>query len=179
MGFSPALWAFSGGYIIACGAAQAVLGGVTQRSIAITWFERYRGRAMGLVSMALPLGAAMLAVGGQWLLQSGWSWHEVFYGLAALAIVVVLVPVALVLRHSPEAMGLFPDGANAAEHKAGHKIRIANGQSQQEWSVSDAFKTRSLRTLLLASMIAAASNGAIIFYHVAFLVSRGITSLNA
>jgi len=110
MGFSPALWAFSGGYIIACGAAQAVLGGVTQRSIAITWFERYRGRAMGLVSMALPLGAAMLAVGGQWLLQSGWSWHEVFYGLAALAIVVVLVPVALVLRHSPEAMGLFPDG---------------------------------------------------------------------
>jgi len=179
LGYASVPWVFWLGYVVARGAAQGVLGGVTQRSIAVTWFERYRGRALGIVAMAVPLGGAILAICAQWLLQQSWGWQEIFYGLAALTLLLALVPAMLILRRSPEAIGLRPDGASAAEYRAFIDSGNRQGGAEQEWSLSQALQTRSLRILMVAGVIATAGNGAVVFYHAAFLISRGMAPVNA
>lgn len=75
------------------------------------WFSRKRGRAVAISSMGvgfakvgMPLFAASLLV---WL---GWRQTWAMFGLLTLALVVG--PALLLVRRSPEDMGLRPDGAS-------------------------------------------------------------------
>jgi MFS family permease len=77
------------------------------------WFTRRRGRAVAISSMGvgfakvcMPLVAASLLV---WL---GWRQTWAAFGLLTLALVVA--PAVLLVRRSPEDMGLHPDGAPGA-----------------------------------------------------------------
>lgn len=90
-------------------------GGAFMCSIVVTvtisrWFIRKRGRAIAIASLgqgvakvSIPLFAASLFV---WL---GWRGTWAVFGLLTLALVVG--PALIVMRRSPEDMGLHPDGA--------------------------------------------------------------------
>lgn len=77
------------------------------------WFVRRIDTAMAVYSVAISVGfmAAFPLVG--WAVQ-GWGWRTAWLGVG-LAIAVGLAPLAaLVVRRSPEAMGLAPDGGDVA-----------------------------------------------------------------
>ncbi len=76
--------------------------------VANTWFIRRRARAMITISAAIPVGGALLSpllavAVDAW----GWRWAAVFAGLVFL---LVALPLSLLVRRSPESMGLLPDG---------------------------------------------------------------------
>ena len=78
--------------------------------IANSWFIRQRARAMTVVSSAVPIGGALisplLALG---VASMGWRWAAFFSGCVFL---VVCLPLTFRVKHSPESMGLRPDGAS-------------------------------------------------------------------
>ena len=87
---------------------DSLMGSMIVNIIIAQWFLRRRGRALAVASMGIgfakvcmPVVAASLIV---WL---GWRQTWMIFGLAA--VILGLGPV-LIIRRSPEEMGLFPDG---------------------------------------------------------------------
>ena len=73
------------------------------------WFQRYRGRATGLVFFAETAGIIALAPLIH-LVISQWGWRPAWVTLAALMFVLGVLPCALWVRRQPEDMGLTIDG---------------------------------------------------------------------
>jgi len=72
------------------------------------WFRRRRSLAMSIAAAGNGLGGAVLApvVG---LMVAGLGWRTTAF-LSGLVILAVVVPLAFLVRRSPESMGLLPDG---------------------------------------------------------------------
>jgi MFS family permease len=71
------------------------------------WFRRKRGLAMSIVSIGNGLGGAIAPLTGLLVITVGWRTAVLISGIAIIAIV---VPLSLLVRRSPEDMGLLPDG---------------------------------------------------------------------
>ena len=181
VGLSQSLVVFYIGYCAARMAAQGALGASVVRSIPVNWFRQKRGRAMGVVVMAVPVGAATSAMIGQWALLQGYSWREVAFGMAVLTLLVAALPAALFVRKNPEALGLLPDGAPQPlpESKSAATDRHGQLDTEFDWNLRLALKTPTLRLLIIASMLGITANGAVVFYHVTYLISKGIPQLSA
>jgi MFS family permease len=77
-------------------------------SVANRWFVRRKAQALSFLWVGLALGSAFVApIVGLLVVNIGWRDTAVISGAAVL---VLLVPAVLVMRNSPEDMGLKPDG---------------------------------------------------------------------
>src|SRR5690606_3927529 len=72
------------------------------------WFVKKRGRALGLLSTAIPLGQLILSPVSQHLITT-WGWRETFFFWALLT-AVLAVPLIALARNKPEDKGYLPDG---------------------------------------------------------------------
>ena len=71
------------------------------------WFRRRRGLAMSIVSMGDGLGGTIAPLVGLMVLTFGWRTSVLFSGIA---IIVLIIPLSLLIKRSPETVGLLPDG---------------------------------------------------------------------
>lgn len=71
------------------------------------WFRRKRGIAMSIVSMGNGLGGALAPLVGLLVVTVGWRTSVLISGIVIIAVV---VPLSLLVKRSPESMGLLPDG---------------------------------------------------------------------
>ena len=104
-----------------------------------TWFIRLRARAMTINSAAYGVGGMLIAPVLSLVVHSwGWRWGA---AAAGITFIVFGLPLCLMIRRSPESMGLLPDGASAADTKItdGGAAAIVN-----ETNVSAAQAIRSL-----------------------------------
>ena len=84
------------------------LGFATPLSAAIAnWFQRYRGRAFGIMWTGHGLAGLPVFFLGWLVAELGWRWAA---ALAGVTLLVVGTPAALIVHHSPEDVGLRPDG---------------------------------------------------------------------
>jgi len=143
------------------------LGSFTPFSAAIMrWFSRKRGRAMGLLNSGngagyflVPLLAALINAIG---------WRETLV-LASGVILLLGVPLALVLRDSPESMGLRPDGDPAP--LAGAAVPGLGGGL----SVAEAMRTPAFYLIALSVGSAGAIQIPWIIYQVPHLQNVGFS----
>jgi MFS family permease len=85
-------------------------GGFDQGIIAVAnrWFVRRKAQALSFLWVGLALGSAFVApIVGLLVVNIGWRDTAAISGAAVL---VLLVPAVLLIRNSPEDMGLTPDG---------------------------------------------------------------------
>jgi MFS family permease len=91
--------------------------GVTQPPTAITnnWFERRKATSLSLLNVGTGSGGLLLPLLALAISQLGWRWAAALSGVAFLA---VALPVVLLVRNTPEEMGLLPDGAPGGTQRA-------------------------------------------------------------
>ena len=78
-------------------------------AVANLWFIRYRTRAMSVYSSSFRVGWAIFTpIVAVMVLNYGWRNTAVMLGVFVLA---TALPLSLLIRRSPESMGLLPDGA--------------------------------------------------------------------
>ena len=88
---------------------DALMGASVVNIVIARWFVRQRGRALAISSMGVGFAKVCMPVVGAWLiLMFGWRHTWTIFGLGAIALGVA--PALLVVRKSPEDMGLHPDG---------------------------------------------------------------------
>ena len=98
------------------------------------WFRRKRSLAMSIVSVGNGLGGAFAPLVALLVITVGWR-PAVF--ISGLIIIAIICPLSLVMRGTPESMGLLPDGDKPKE------LGSAAGQDS---SAADSDRTRRVYT---------------------------------
>lgn len=110
------------------------------------WFVRKRGRALGFATMGTPLSGIIVPIPLAAVVTAlGWRDAWFILGVAAL---LVLLPVAMLIRTRPEDMGLLPDGdTDATQATEQRRPRVATDRS---YTRREAMRSRSFWLILLA-----------------------------
>ena len=111
------------------------------------WFILRRGRALAIASMSTPI-AGMFVPAVIQILISNFGWRDAWLVLG-IAGLVLLVPLALLVRTTPEEMGLLPDGRlDPVTPASSGNVRVEN--REDSLTRSEALRTRSFWVLLIA-----------------------------
>jgi MFS family permease len=108
------LWqlALVNGLLAALGLAAT--GPVVANAVVTRWFVRRRGTAVSLLGSAAMTGMSLLVPIVAWLIVS-FGWRTAYVVLGGVVLFGMLPLCLFVVRDSPEAMGLAPDGAAAPD----------------------------------------------------------------
>jgi MFS family permease len=155
--------------------ALAVLGvGTTHiaftRIIAV-WFDRQRGLALGITLAGVGIGGFGWPLLSQWAIDS-FGWRNAYLVVAATVLVVGCTMMLLVVRDSPQSMGLLPDGDTAGR-------AAANAGPPPGLTLREALATRQFWLMLVAFLLIGLGVTSIQVHLVPLLVSRGVTPMRA
>ena len=133
---------------------DSMMGYMVVNVIIAQWFTRYRGRALAISSMGVGFAkVCMPVVAASLILWLGWRQTWLAFGLMTL--VLLVVPALLIIRLSPEAMGLLPDGAAtpladdiAKPQKSTVGAALADAQDMT-WTRSEAARTTAFWLLVI------------------------------
>ena len=150
---------------------QGSLGLISTTLVAL-WFVRKRGMASAVTALGIVAGQAAFPPLIH-LLISQFDWRQAWVVLAFVIWGLLLLPAAVLVRRSPEAVGLLPDGDSARQSRVSSGLR-AHTPGDVDWSLAEALRTRAFWLLLLGASAPSFISTALIFHHVSFLSHRGI-----
>ncbi|HXV79620.1 MAG TPA: MFS transporter [Candidatus Binatia bacterium] len=148
--------------------------------LANTWFIRRRALAMTLISSAIGIGGTVITPLLAFSVQT-WGWRQGAF-LSGLGLVLVGVPLVLLVRRSPESMGLLPDGA---PHSSVDSPRSRNphggiGKTEEgEFTLSQAMRTWAFWMFILATTTRVAVYNSITVHFVPIMVWKGVSEPRA
>jgi MFS family permease len=166
------LWQFYVVYVIARVVSTNTLSIITPQTVAVNWFRRFRGRALGLLSMAPAFGISVLAMVAQFIMED-YGWRTVFMTFALAMVFLQVLPAALVLRRRPEDLGLVPDGGEGISVKSAPTNQIL-AEGEVTWTLSEAIRTWALWFLIAANTVASLVGSGVGFHLVAYYTDIGI-----
>lgn len=174
IGMFVSLWQFYVVFVIGRVVSMNTLSSTVPRTSAVNWFRRYRGRVLGLLTMATPLGSSLLAMIAHLIMES-YGWRTVFMFFALAMVLFQALPAAIVLRRQPEDLGLLPDGARAQA-----EVTKASAQTTLEkefsWTLTEAVRTSAMWLLVLGNIVAPAVGAGISFHMVAYFTDMGLNT---
>lgn len=107
------LWQFMLAMVVLGGLSEACIGSALVLPFIAKWFVARRGLAVGMVVTGTNMGAALVAPLVV-LVTAAYGWRVAWAAVGLIPILLVMPLVLWVLRSTPEAMGLQPDGVTSA-----------------------------------------------------------------
>ncbi|MEZ5563929.1 MAG: MFS transporter [Gammaproteobacteria bacterium] len=138
------------------------------------WFDRQRGLALGVTLAGVGIGGFAWPILTQWAIDA-FGWRSAWLVVAAAIILVGGTSVLLVVRDSPQSMGLQPDGDTAA----GSRDRAVKHGAPPSLTLKQALATRHFWTMLVVFLLIGVAVTSIQVHLVPLLVSRGVTPMRA
>ena len=167
------LWQFYVAYIIARGIGTPVLISVIPRTVAVNFFLRKRNLALGLISMARPcFGAVNVQIISFLALNASWRTAYRFIGIFSIFLA---IPLLLLMRRTPEEIGLLPDGDKPKETLPGEEGLAATEVPEINWTSSEALKTKALWLIGMSQFLIILTLGTMGFQLVPFLNDLGMS----
>lgn len=109
------LWQVGLGFGVGSAIGMAMLGPMSSSTAMANWFERLRGRALGITNMGGPAGPIVIVPAAAWAIgQIGWRGTLLGFAVVTLAVGVPCVWLGIIDR--PSDVGQFPDGELPAAH---------------------------------------------------------------
>lgn len=148
--------------------------------LANTWFIRRRTLAMTLISASIGVGGVLISPLLAMAVQAwGWRWGSF---LAGFGLLLLGVPLATLVRRSPESMGLLPDGDLPEKTREAHLSGIdrkQQGIEEPAFTVSQAMRTSAFWMLILATMVRVAGFSTMMVHFIPIMVWKGLTEQRA
>jgi MFS family permease len=153
------------------------IGALPNNAAVARWFVRRRGRALGLSTAGISAGGILCAPLAQWLLDH-YGWRVAYALLGAGVLVVLVPPVALLMRRDPADLGLVPDGEPAPGSAAASAALL---EYEAGRSVRPAVAVRQPAFWLLAAAFALTMTGlsCVLLYQVPLLLDHGMPAQQA
>jgi sugar phosphate permease len=137
------------------GVGTGAISGTLGATVALRWFNQYRGIVLGLFSAASATGQ-LIFVPFLISLATANGWQSVISAMA-LIVGLVLIPVVLLMRNRPEEIGLKPYGEAPAAAQAVNDDR--------ETSMREAMRTRDFWLLAASFFICGYTTNGLIGTH--------------
>jgi MFS family permease len=151
--FTAHPWQYVLGFGVINGAGICFGDIIPGSTAAARWFERYRGRAVGLVLSGSGISGFFVAPLIDRLLRAnGGNWHlgwEIVAGAGVLAGIIAL----LFVRERPEDLGQLPDGG-PAPGGAARKDQSGRLVTKFEWTPGEAYRTRAYWLIVVGGLAA-------------------------
>lgn len=130
------------------------------------WFVRRRGKLTALAGLGMMGAQAVFPPLNHYLI-SEYGWRDAWIILAIIVWAIAIPIGLLVVRRSPESIGVLPDGV--PEH-----VTTSADSTEPSWTLAEAMRTRSFWLLLAATASNSLVGTALIFHQVDIFASRGI-----
>ena len=162
------------------------------------WFVRKRAFAFSLMSLGGVAASTLLPIATSWMIRtSGW---QAAWRVWSLLLLVVFVPVSgFLVRPTPEAVGLKPDGllpghgktavppaleaqAEPDQQEALTKTNTGNEPDEHgeiAWTLPEATKTRAFWLMAFCMAVPSMVGTGLTFHFLSILGERGINEVNA
>jgi sugar phosphate permease len=144
--------------------------------IANTWFIRKRTMAMALISGSIGIGGFIFTP----LLSSAvhtFGWRQAAFG-CGVTFILIGMPLALMVRRSPESMGLEPDG-DQSPPRDDKSFSHQENHDAADFTVAQAIRTQAFWFITSATAIRVTVISAINVHYVALMVWKGMTPQRA
>ena len=165
--------------------ALGVNGGFFHPALAVAnnWFVRRRARAMAVISAAVGIGGAVIVpIVGYVIEHFGW---RVMAFSAGVVLLLFIWPLVLAIRHTPESVGLRPDGDDPSEApvgssgmtymKADSSEEILDQSYEAEFTVKQAFLTKAMWVLIAGITLRFTAHTAIMVHLAPILQAQGMS----
>lgn len=131
---------------------DSMMGYMVVNVVIAQWFVRQRSRALAFSSMGVGFAKVCMPVLAAWLILSfGWRHTWFIFGILTLALLVV--PALLIVRRSPESIGLLPDGTTEIAATAGETKKDSRaddvGAQEALWTRAEAMRTSAFWLLVV------------------------------
>jgi MFS family permease len=111
------LWELAAVYGVLASVGLAATGPVVANAVVSRWFIARRGTAVSLLGSAAMAGMSLMVPAVAWLILT-LGWRAAYIAIGVFVLVVLLPLCLIVLRDSPESLGLEPDGVARAASTA-------------------------------------------------------------
>lgn len=133
-------------------------------AIVTRWFIRKRGKAFGITSMGIAIGASLLTpLVAFMVMNHGWRMSSFLSGIALL---VIGLPLAAMVKNSPEELGQTPDGVM--------KNTLITESPEVDFRVRDALRTWSYWLIAIGITLRISANTIILVHIVPLMVWKGM-----
>ncbi|RJP15567.1 MAG: MFS transporter [Candidatus Abyssobacteria bacterium SURF_5] len=146
---------------------------IPNQTLISNWFDRYRGRAMGIMMVGIGLGGLTMPPLANFLITT-YSWRVSFFVLG-LILLGIIPPVLLFIRTRPADMGLEPDGVIHA-HDGGSDLQEREARSVVGLSTNQAVRTSSFWLLFGAFACLIFGESGLTVHFVALIDDAGVSS---
>lgn len=130
------------------------------------WFDRRRGLALGVMLAGVGVGNMVWPVLTQWAIES-YGWRGAYLVVAAVVLIVGFSVMALIVRESPQTMGLTVDGLPPGDPQAVTKPNYGMERSE-------AMRTSAFWLMLVAFLLIGASVSSVQGHMIPLLRNRGV-----
>jgi MFS family permease len=120
--YSYQIWHFFISYAVFMGFGTITAGFVPNAAVLTHWFVDRRGTALGIASVGE--GAAPLLAMGTQRLISNIGWRYSYLVLAAIILLIIVPLSALLMRSTPESVGLSPDRKSKSDQYFHKRIKV-------------------------------------------------------
>jgi MFS family permease len=146
--------------------------------VANTWFIRKRTMAMSLISGSVGVGGFLLTPFLSAAVHA-YGWRNAAFG-NGLVFLIIGLPLALLVRRSPESMGLRPDGDPPIVARAQVRHQSAPiGREEVNFTLAAALRTAPFWLLTIATAIRVVILSAVTVHYVPVMVWKGLTAQRA
>jgi MFS family permease len=143
------------------------------------WFVKKRGRALSILLTGNGVGGAIFVPLIAWLItQYDWRVAAIIIGVATL---LIPLPLALIVRSTPEEMGLKPDGDAPGQKVTSEETEYSLTSStdnistdEVNFTVREALKTRAFWVYAVSMMLRACILSSIVIHQIPHLTDIGI-----
>jgi len=160
------------GVVVGCGICFGDI--ICGSTAAARWFERYRGRAVGLVLSGSGICGLMAPLMDRFLRAHGGDWR-LGWEIGAAGAVLSGIIALLFVKERPEDLGQLPDGGKkevgSAQHHATSKL-----VTSYQWTAREAYRTRGYWLVVIAGLAAQFPFFLFVPHWVLHLESTGIPS---
>ncbi|PYM22482.1 MAG: hypothetical protein DMD80_28245 [Candidatus Rokuibacteriota bacterium] len=147
-------WEFAAVYGVLVPLGLAGTGPVIASGVVARWFSKRRGTALSVLGSASMTGMSLLVPAVTWLILTT-GWRLTYVVIAAGVLLLVLPLCLLVVRDSPESMGLTADGAAVKAGASAPPVeRVTAGEALQTlafWQLAGSFFTCGFSMSLLSA----------------------------
>ena len=167
-------WWLLNGVLLTVGCAM--LGNLVVNVTLSKWFVVNRGKAIAFAAMGVSFGGIVLTPLATWLVDViGWRQAWIWLGLLAA---VLLYPVSMLMRRSPEDHGLRPDGMSDAQARAGFGQAAAT-EDQNAYTRAEALRSFSFYALVIAFGFFTINIVVLLLHTVPYLTDSGLSRTQA
>ena len=147
-------WQFTVVYGVLVPLGLAGTGPVIASGVVARWFSKRRGTALSVLGSASMTGMSLLVPAVTWLILTT-GWRMTYVSSPAIVLALVMPLCLLVLRDSPESVGLTPDGVALKPGTTAPPVeRVTAGEALQTlafWQLAGSFFTCGFSMSLLSA----------------------------